>query len=188
MERSGRCPFAPPPEVMELAAAAPMSRVRIWNGETPWLITGYEEARALFADSRVSVDDRKSGFPHWNEHMLATVDKRPRSVFTADAEEHTFYRRMLSKPFTFKRVEGLRPAIQRVELDQHRAGGVVAMRGDEGGDVIKAQAGQVGLDPEFGGEAGHACCAAGASPRAPGVFVPRKRGRLISIFEIEAHL
>ena len=114
MERSGRCPFAPPPEVMELAAAAPLSRVRIWDGSRPWLITGYEEARALFADSRVSVDDRKPGFPHWNEHMLATVDKRPRSVFTADAEEHTFYRRMLSKPFTFKRVEALRPAIQKI--------------------------------------------------------------------------
>ena len=117
MERSARCPFAPPPEVMELAAVAPLSRVRIWDGSTPWLITGYEEARALFADSRVSVDDRKSGFPHWNEHMLATVDKRPRSVFTSDAEEHTFYRRMLSKPFTFKRVEGLRPAIQKITDD-----------------------------------------------------------------------
>jgi len=116
MERSSRCPFAPPPEVMELAAA-PLSRVRIWDGSTPWLITGYEEARSLFADSRVSVDDRKPGFPHWNEAMLAMVDRRPRSVFTADAEEHTFYRRMLSKPFTFKRVEGLRPAIQKITDD-----------------------------------------------------------------------
>jgi cytochrome P450 len=114
MERTGRCPFAPPERVMELAAAAPLSRVRIWDGSTPWLITGYEEARALFADARVSVDDRRSGFPHWNAHMLSTVDKRPRSVFTSDAEEHTFYRRMLSKPFTFKRVEGLRPAIQKI--------------------------------------------------------------------------
>ncbi|WP_396928039.1 cytochrome P450 [Mycolicibacterium sp.] len=117
MERTGRCPFAPPERVMQLAATAPLSRVRIWDGSTPWLITGYEEARALFADSRVSVDDRRSGFPHWNEHMLSTVDKRPRSVFTADAEEHTFYRRMLSKPFTFKRVEGLRPAIQKITDD-----------------------------------------------------------------------
>ncbi|GAA2780408.1 cytochrome P450 [Mycolicibacterium pallens] len=117
MERTGRCPFAPPEQVMELAATAPLSRVRIWDGSTPWLITGYEEARALFADSRVSVDDRRSGFPHWNEHMLSTVNKRPRSVFTADAEEHTFYRRMLSKPFTFKRVEGLRPAIQKITDD-----------------------------------------------------------------------
>lgn len=117
MERTGRCPFAPPEQVMELAATAPLSRVRIWDGSTPWLITGYEEARALFADARVSVDDRRSGFPHWNEHMLSTVDKRPRSVFTSDAEEHTFYRRMLSKPFTFKRVEGLRPAIQKITDD-----------------------------------------------------------------------
>jgi cytochrome P450 len=89
-------------------------RVRIWDGSTPWLITGHAEARALFADSRISVDDRKPGFPHWNEHMLATVDKRPRSVFTSDAEEHTRFRRMLSKPFTYKRVEGLRQAIQQV--------------------------------------------------------------------------
>lgn len=114
MERAATCPFAPPPGVMELAAQAPLSRVRIWNGTTPWLVTGYEVARALFADSRVSVDDRNTGFPHWNEHMLSTVYKRPRSVFTSDAEEHTRFRRMLSRPFTFKRVEGLRPYIQRV--------------------------------------------------------------------------
>lgn len=117
LERSASCPFAPPAELMELAATAPLSRVRIWNGSTPWVITGYDEARALFADPRVSVDDRKSGFPHWNEHMMATVDSRPRSVFTADAEEHTFYRRMLSKPFTFKRVEALRPVIQKITDD-----------------------------------------------------------------------
>ena len=114
MDRSARCPFAPPPKVLEMAAAKPLSRVRIWDGSTPWLITGHEVARALFADSRVSVDDRREGFPHWNEHMLSTVHKRPRSVFTSDAEEHTRFRRMLSKPFTYKRVEGLRPAIQAV--------------------------------------------------------------------------
>src|SRR6201995_462958 len=114
MARASGCPFAPPPEVMELAGVRPMSRVKIWDGSTPWLITGYEEARTLFSDPRVSVDDRRPGFPHWNEGMLSTVHKRPRSVFTADAEEHTRFRRMLSKPFTFKRVEGLRPAIQQI--------------------------------------------------------------------------
>jgi cytochrome P450 len=115
--RAAGCPFAPPPEVMELAEARPLSRVKIWDGSTPWLITGYEEVRTLFSDARVSVDDRRPGFPHWNEGMLSTVHKRPRSVFTADAEEHTRFRRMLSKPFTFKRVEGLRPAIQQVTDD-----------------------------------------------------------------------
>jgi cytochrome P450 len=114
MERSLACPFSPPQQMLELGAGAGLFRVKIWDGSTPWLITGHEEARTLFADPRVSVDDRKTGFPHWNEHMLSTVDKRPRSVFTSDAEEHTRFRRMLSKPFTFKRVEGLRPAIQEV--------------------------------------------------------------------------
>jgi cytochrome P450 len=118
MGRAAGCPFAPPPEVMELGAARPLSRVRIWDGSTPWLITGYQEVRMLFSDSRVSVDDRRPGFPHWNEGMLSTVHKRPRSVFTSDAEEHTRFRRMLSKPFTFKRVEGLRPAIQQI-TDEH---------------------------------------------------------------------
>lgn len=114
MERAAACPFAPPPRMLEMNKLKGLSRVRIWDGSTPWLVTGHEEARALFADSRVSVDDRRPGFPHWNEHMLATVNKRPRSVFTSDAEEHTRFRRMLSKPFTFRRVEGLRPAIQKI--------------------------------------------------------------------------
>jgi cytochrome P450 len=114
MDRAAACPFSPPQQMLELGSGTGLFRVRIWDGSTPWLVTGHEEARTLFADARVSVDDRKSGFPHWNEHMLSTVNKRPRSVFTSDAEEHTRFRRMLSKPFTFKRVEALRPAIQQV--------------------------------------------------------------------------
>jgi cytochrome P450 len=136
MGRAAGCPFAPPPEVMELGAARPLSRVKIWDGSTPWLITGYEEVRTLFSDSRVSVDDRRPGFPHWNEGMLSTVHKRPRSVFTSDAEEHTRFRRMLSKPFTFKRVEGLRPAIQQI-TDEH----IDAMlAGPRPGDIVSALA------------------------------------------------
>src|ERR1700757_623480 len=118
MARSAGSPLAPPPQVLALNAVKPLSRVRIWDGSTPWLITGYEAIRALFTDSRASVDDRLPGYPHWNEGMLATVHKRPRSVFTSDAEEHTRFRRMLSKPFTFKRVEGLRPAVQKI-ADNH---------------------------------------------------------------------
>jgi cytochrome P450 len=136
MGRASGCPFAPPPEVMALGAVRPLSRVRIWDGSTPWLITGYEEVRTLFSDSRVSVDDRRPGFPHWNEGMLSTVHKRPRSVFTSDAEEHTRFRRMLSRPFTFKRVEGLRPVIQHI-TDEH----IDAMlAGPQPADIVTALA------------------------------------------------
>ena len=118
MERSAQCPFAPPPEVRALTDTEPLSRVRIWDGSTPWLVTGYPELKALMGDPRVSVDDRRPGFPHWNEGMLSTVDIRPRSVFTSDGEEHTKFRRMLTRPFTFKRVDAMRPAIQRI-TDEH---------------------------------------------------------------------
>ena len=92
MTRSASCPLAPAPVALELNAVKPLSRVRIWDGSTPWLITGYDAIRALFSDSRASVDDRRPGYPHWNEGMLATVHKRPRSVFTADAEVHARFR------------------------------------------------------------------------------------------------
>ncbi len=119
MDRDAECPFAPPPQVRDMGAQRPLSRVRIWDGSTPWLVTGYAELKELMSDPRVSVDDRKPGFPHWNEGMLSTVHKRPRSVFTSDGgEEHTRFRRMLTKPFTLKRVDALRPAVQRI-TDEH---------------------------------------------------------------------
>ena len=55
MARAAGCPFDPPPRLLELNADKPLHRVRIWNGTTPWLITGYDEVRALYADPRVSV-------------------------------------------------------------------------------------------------------------------------------------
>jgi cytochrome P450 len=122
--------------MLEMGAAKALSRVRIWDGSTPWLITGHDVARELFADARVSVDDRRSGFPHWNEMMVSTVNKRPRSVFTSDAEEHTRFRRMLSKPFTFKRVEGLRPKIQQI-TDEHID---AILAGPQPADIVTALA------------------------------------------------
>ncbi|QEM48537.1 cytochrome P450 [Mycolicibacterium grossiae] len=136
MARAPGCPFAPPPAVVERTASAQLFRVRIWDGSTPWLVTGYEAIRALFADGRASVDDRLPGYPHWNEGMLATVHKRPRSVFTADAEEHTRFRRMLSKPFTFRRVEALRPAVQKI-TDDHVA---AILAGPKPADLVEGLA------------------------------------------------
>jgi hypothetical protein len=42
MTRAPGCPFAPPPKALELNAVKQLSRVRIWDGSTPWLITGYD--------------------------------------------------------------------------------------------------------------------------------------------------
>ncbi len=117
LPRAEGCPFDPPPVLRAITAEKPLARVRIWDGSTPWIVTGHAAQRALLSDPRVSVDERLPGFPHWNEGMAAAVAYRPRSVFNSDAPEHTRYRRIMTGPFTFKRVESLRPAIQKITDD-----------------------------------------------------------------------
>jgi cytochrome P450 len=117
LPRAEGCPFDPPPALRSLTAGKGLAKIRIWDGSTPWIVTGHAEQRALLNDPRVSVDERLAGFPHWHAGMAAGVDHRPRSVFNSDAPEHTRYRRIMTSPFTFKRVEALRPVIQKITDD-----------------------------------------------------------------------
>jgi cytochrome P450 len=114
MARAAGCPFDPPGELRAAVAEHPVSRVRIWDGSTPWIVTGHAEQRALFSDPRVSVDDRLPGFPHWNEGIAKMAPHRSDSVFNTDPPVHTKYRRMMTAPFTFKRVNAMRPVVQRL--------------------------------------------------------------------------
>lgn len=125
MERAAGCPFDPPGELRAAVVEHPVSRVRIWDGSTPWIVTGHAEQRALFSDPRVSVDDRLPGFPHWNEGISKMAPLRSDSVFNTDPPVHTRYRRMMTAPFTFKRVNAMRPVVQRLTdelLDTMTAG------------------------------------------------------------------
>ncbi|MGI5219933.1 cytochrome P450 [Nocardia sp. CA-290969] len=136
LERDAACPFAPPPEVLGLVTERPLSRVRIWDGSTPWLVTGYAELKALMSHPGISTDDHQPGFPHWNEGMLELVNHRARSVFNTDGEEHSRFRRMMTKPFTVKRVDALRPAIQQITDDHIDA----ILAGPQPADLVEALA------------------------------------------------
>src|SRR5581483_1724419 len=63
MARAAGCPFDPPPELKALQEEGPLSRVRLPDGSTPWLVTRYGEQRALLADPRVSSDVTRPGYP-----------------------------------------------------------------------------------------------------------------------------
>ncbi|MEU9453960.1 cytochrome P450 [Streptomyces sp. NPDC048277] len=112
--RSGRCPFAPPAELLALHQGKPLSRGRIWDGSTPWLVTGHAAQRALLSDPRVSSDDKRPGFPHPTRAQAENAPHHPLTVFNADGADHTRIRRTLTSPFTRKRMEQLRPDIQRI--------------------------------------------------------------------------
>ena len=119
MQRAAGCPFDPPPAYRKLQAEAPISRVRLWDDSTAWLITRYEDQRSLLADRRVSVDFMHPGYPHITpaeaSRANTTAPSEQARVFVAmDDPEHARIRRMVTGPFAIKRVEALRPTVQRI--------------------------------------------------------------------------
>jgi cytochrome P450 len=113
MARDPRCPFDPPKEYERLRSERPVSRVTLWDGTTPWLITRYADQRAVLSDPRFSADARHPGYPAQSASTRANR-KVSVSFIATDDPEHSRYRHMLTKHFTIKRVEALRPRIQRI--------------------------------------------------------------------------
>ena len=112
MPRAARCPFDPPPGLRALQAAGPLTRVRLWDGSTPWLVTRHAQQRALLADPRISSDARHPHFPH--QGIARKEVHEERSFIGMDDPDHARLRRMVTPAFTIKRVEALRPAIQTI--------------------------------------------------------------------------
>jgi cytochrome P450 len=113
MDRAPGRPLDPPPELRDIG---PIAKVRLWDGSTPWLVTRYADQRALLADPRISADPRREGFPH----LSAAGRARRRQLHTfigMDDPDHARQRRMVTSTFAIKRVEALRPAIQRIVDD-----------------------------------------------------------------------
>ncbi|MEV4601783.1 cytochrome P450 [Amycolatopsis sp. NPDC049253] len=109
----GRCPFDPPPELERRLHDEPVSRVRIWDGSEPWLFTRYEDVRALLRDSRVSADTDLPGYPPQSPGVAARR-KRAKAFISMDDPDHASQRRMLTADFMVKKVERLRPRIQKI--------------------------------------------------------------------------
>jgi cytochrome P450 len=107
------CPFDPPADLARLRASAPISRVALWDGSTPWLMTRYEDVRAVLADRRFSSDTEKAGYPPTSAAQLVRR-RSTRSFIAMDDPEHARYRRMLISEFTVRHIAGLRPMVERV--------------------------------------------------------------------------
>ncbi|MEU3055827.1 cytochrome P450 [Streptomyces griseus] len=116
--RSARCPFDPSPELRALTDHGPLTRVRSWGGTTPWAVTGHAEQKALLADPRLSAEFSRPGFPSPVDPQHTHAGGTDLSFVGMDDPEHARLRRMVSGAFTVKRVEALRPVVQRM-ADEH---------------------------------------------------------------------
>jgi cytochrome P450 len=112
-------PLDVPPGLAELAARGPLSRVTLWDGSSTWLVTGWQEARAVLADNRFSADVRRPGYPHVRPGFRGTrvASAATRGVGGAtllrmDPPAHDTLRRMLTRFFTVRRAAAMRPMLE----------------------------------------------------------------------------
>jgi cytochrome P450 len=125
MKRAAGCPFDPPPELRDLQAEGPIHKVRLWNGMTPWLVTRHAEQRQLLRDPRISAD---GGHPSYPSPVPVPEGQRGGSTVSfilMDDPEHARLRRMVTAPFAIKKVQAMRPGIQKIvddKIDELMAG------------------------------------------------------------------
>ncbi|MFC8089277.1 cytochrome P450 [Streptomyces sp. NPDC057301] len=101
----------PAPEYAKWQSEEPIRRVTVWGDNSPWLITRYEDARTVLADERFSADANHPDFPHTRP---GAPPQAPGLFHQMDPPDHTRLRRMLIPDFTFRRIEQLDGAIQRI--------------------------------------------------------------------------
>ncbi|MEW1844977.1 cytochrome P450 [Nonomuraea angiospora] len=117
--RSARCPLDPAPAMRARQEEGPLTRVRLWDGGTAWLVTGHAEHRAVLGNPEVSVEPAR-GLPRLSPAEAAAMDSMAKEgsgglgFIMMDDPEHARLRRMVTSAFTVKRVEAMRPATQEI--------------------------------------------------------------------------
>ncbi|NLU69147.1 cytochrome P450 [Streptomyces sp. HNM0574] len=113
VEPPAGCPFEPPAGLDALRAEQPVSRISLPDGGRAWLVTRYADARAVLGDQRFSSDTTRPGYPLSGMTGGAPVSGAARGFIRMDPPEHTRLRRMVTREFMVKKVEALRPTLQR---------------------------------------------------------------------------
>lgn len=103
-------PYEPAPDLRDLATKCPVTRVRLPDDSTAWLVTGYNEAREMLIDPRYS-------------RALVFTDDRPRrgidiiavdGLLSKDPPEHSRLRKLVAGAFTERRIQALRPRVTEI--------------------------------------------------------------------------
>lgn len=103
--------------IAALAAQGPVSRGTWVDGSPVWLVTGHPESVTVLTDPRFSSDPTKQAGIDLAAAAGLPADVAPyllRTLGAYDPPDHTRLRRLVSRAFTARRVEGLRPRIEEI--------------------------------------------------------------------------
>ncbi|MFE2236332.1 cytochrome P450 [Streptomyces sp. NPDC059442] len=98
----------PYPYYAELREAGPVHAVRTAYGMDAWLVVGHEEARAALTDPRLSKSASVVDLVPLEEEAVGL------HLLAVDPPDHTRLRKLAAGAFTGRRVENLRPRVQRL--------------------------------------------------------------------------
>ncbi|MEU7905253.1 cytochrome P450 [Actinoplanes sp. NPDC049118] len=100
----------PYPAYASLRASGPVRRATTPDGSPVWLVTRYADVRPLLNEPRLSISKRNSSGGGYRGFALPpSLDENLANI---DPPDHTRVRRLVSREFTARRVEELRPFIQ----------------------------------------------------------------------------
>jgi cytochrome P450 len=103
-----RCPLKPPAEFRNWRESEGL-QLSLWRGQPTWVISRYQDIRAALTDPRLSADTIRDSM------KATTADNNTPVIFPRiDDPEHNRLRRMMTRDFTFRRVEAMRPQIEEL--------------------------------------------------------------------------
>jgi pentalenolactone synthase len=101
-------PLLPEPLVQQLRERGPIHRVRTLTGDEAWLVTGYEEVRALYGDTRVG---RSHPEPDSAARLTASAlfGGRPRENHATEDADRAWFKETLNLIMSPPRLKEVRP-------------------------------------------------------------------------------
>jgi cytochrome P450 len=106
--RDAHCPLVPPPEFADWRETEGLQRA-MYQGRPAWVVSRYQDIRAALVDPRLSAQTIPDSL------MPSGADEDTAVMFARiDDPEHHRLRRMMTRDFTFRRADGMRPQIQEI--------------------------------------------------------------------------
>ena len=128
------CPFAPPPGYDRYVDGRATYVELSHTGQRVWVLSRYDDIRAMLNDPRFSSDRFNPGFPLLFRDGRQRKPKLRPSLIGMDAPEHGPARRGVVGEFTVKRMKALQPRIQEIVDQQLDA----MLAGDKPADLVSA--------------------------------------------------
>ncbi len=104
----------PVPALGARRAEAPIAKLDLPFGMNAWLVTGFEEAKAVLG----KVTEFSSDFTNLVGSAGVTEDQNPGGLGFADPPVHTRLRKLLTPEFTMRRLNRLTPRIDEIVAEQ----------------------------------------------------------------------